>query len=184
MRLSLTKRLLQYSFLILISPVFPVFGVSRHSNSEVHRRATTCNGHAELCERSFGSVSFVGAHDSYAIGNSQNERKPESIQVGNSLSANRMSFCLSLLSLVAANQDQDGLSFFCVCQHGNLIVPVMTQLNDGIRMLQMQAHNNTGTIELCHTDCVSTIAIFKWIVAVPIPTIETLRWWDASRLSG
>jgi len=104
MRLSLTKRLLQYSFLILISPVFPVFGVSRHSNSEVHRRATTCNGHAELCERSFGSVSFVGAHDSYAIGNSQNERKPEIIQVGNSLSANTMSFCLSLSSLLSCCQ--------------------------------------------------------------------------------
>jgi len=35
----------------------------------------------------------------------------------------------------------------------------MTQLNDGIRMLQMQAHNNSGTIELCHTDCASTTAI-------------------------
>jgi hypothetical protein len=32
------------------------------------RRATVCNGHAELCEKSYGSVSFVGAHDSYAIG--------------------------------------------------------------------------------------------------------------------
>lgn len=32
------------------------------------RRATVCNGHAELCEKGYGSVSFVGAHDSYAIG--------------------------------------------------------------------------------------------------------------------
>lgn len=31
-------------------------------------RATTCNGHAELCNRSFGNITFVGAHDSYAIG--------------------------------------------------------------------------------------------------------------------
>lgn len=31
-------------------------------------RATICNGHAELCNRSFGNVTFVGAHNSYAIG--------------------------------------------------------------------------------------------------------------------
>jgi len=30
---------------------------------------------------------------------------------------------------------------------------VTQQLNDGIRMLQMQAHNQGGTIQLCHTSC-------------------------------
>ena len=30
-------------------------------------RATVCNGHAELCSRSYGNVSYVGAHDSYAF---------------------------------------------------------------------------------------------------------------------
>ena len=32
---------------------------------------------------------------------------------------------------------------------------VTTQLNDGIRMLQSQGHNKSGStsIELCHTDC-------------------------------
>jgi hypothetical protein len=31
-------------------------------------RATTCNGHAELCSRSYGNVTFVGTHNSYAVG--------------------------------------------------------------------------------------------------------------------
>ncbi|KAJ7640820.1 PLC-like phosphodiesterase [Mycena polygramma] len=31
------------------------------------RRATVCNGHAELCGRSYGNVTFVGAHDSFAV---------------------------------------------------------------------------------------------------------------------
>ena len=31
---------------------------------------------------------------------------------------------------------------------------VTQQLNDGVRMLQSQAHNKSGTIELCHTSCV------------------------------
>jgi hypothetical protein len=38
----------------------------------LQRRATICNGHAELCERSFGSVTYVGTHDSYAIGLTNN----------------------------------------------------------------------------------------------------------------
>ncbi|TFK88741.1 PLC-like phosphodiesterase [Polyporus arcularius HHB13444] len=32
-----------------------------------HRRATTCNGHAELCDRSYGNVTYLGAHDSFAF---------------------------------------------------------------------------------------------------------------------
>jgi hypothetical protein len=71
--------------------------------------ATTCNGHAELCNKSYGNVSFVGAHNSYAVG----------------------------VNNLGANQDQD----------------VTQQLNDGIRMLQMQAHNSSGTIQLCHSTC-------------------------------
>ncbi|KAF7339277.1 PLC-like phosphodiesterase [Mycena sanguinolenta] len=71
--------------------------------------ATTCNGHSELCDRSYGNVSFVGAHDSYAVGTNN----------------------------LAANQDYD----------------VTQQLTDGVRLLQMQAHNLSGVIQLCHTDC-------------------------------
>lgn len=73
------------------------------------RRATVCNGHSELCGRSFGNVTFVGAHDSYAIG----------------------------VNNLAANQDQN----------------LTQQLNDGIRMLQVQAHSQLGEIRLCHTSC-------------------------------
>ncbi|KAK7064034.1 PLC-like phosphodiesterase [Favolaschia claudopus] len=74
------------------------------------QRASVCNGHSELCDRSYGNVTIVGAHDSYAVGTNN----------------------------LAVNQDYD----------------VTQQLNDGIRMLQMQAHNQTGTIQLCHTSCV------------------------------
>lgn len=30
---------------------------------------------------------------------------------------------------------------------------VTQQLNDGVRLLQSQAHNNNGVIQLCHTSC-------------------------------
>ena len=40
----------------------------------ISSRATVCNGHAELCSRSYGNVTFIGAHDSYAIG-STSQRK-------------------------------------------------------------------------------------------------------------
>ncbi|KAH9944272.1 PLC-like phosphodiesterase [Epithele typhae] len=73
------------------------------------RRATTCNGHSELCDKSFGNVTFVGTHNSYAVGTSS----------------------------LFVNQDWN----------------ITQQLNDGVRMLQSQAHNKSGTIELCHTSC-------------------------------
>lgn len=75
----------------------------------VQRRATVCNGHAELCDRGYGNITFVGAHNSYAVG----------------------------INDVSTNQDYD----------------VTQQLTDGVRMLQMQAHNNNGSIQLCHTAC-------------------------------
>ncbi|KAF9502132.1 PLC-like phosphodiesterase [Pleurotus eryngii] len=30
------------------------------------KRATQCNGHEELCDRSYGNITFLGAHDSFA----------------------------------------------------------------------------------------------------------------------
>jgi len=38
------------------------------------RRATVCNGHAELCDKGYGTVAFIGSHDSYAIANNTNNR--------------------------------------------------------------------------------------------------------------
>ncbi|EIN14014.1 PLC-like phosphodiesterase [Punctularia strigosozonata HHB-11173 SS5] len=85
------------------------FGPSLAHAVSIVQRASTCNGHSELCDRSFGNVTFVGAHDSYAVGTNN----------------------------LAVNQDYD----------------VTQQLDDGIRMLQMQAHNDSGIIQLCHTSC-------------------------------
>jgi len=97
----------------------------------VHRRATTCNGHSELCDRSYGNVTFVGAHDSYAVGTNN----------------------------LAANQDYN----------------ITQQLTDGIRMLQMQAHNLTGAIQLCHTSC----SLFNGgTLADYLSTVKT--WMDAN----
>ncbi|TDL29182.1 PLC-like phosphodiesterase [Rickenella mellea] len=31
------------------------------------KRATVCNGRAELCNRSYGNITFIGSHDSYAF---------------------------------------------------------------------------------------------------------------------
>jgi len=95
-------------------------------------RATVCNGHAEFCSRSYGNVSYIGAHDSYAVGSTN----------------------------LAANQDYD----------------VTQQLNDGIRLLQVQAHNEPGAITLCHTSCSllkgDTLAVYlgrvkTWLNANP-----------------
>ncbi|KIK94109.1 hypothetical protein PAXRUDRAFT_143574 [Paxillus rubicundulus Ve08.2h10] len=82
---------------------------SFHHASPTSRRATTCNGSPDLCTRSFGNVTFVGTHNSYAVG----------------------------INNLATNQDYN----------------ITQQLNDGVRMLQMQTHNLSGVIQLCHTSC-------------------------------
>lgn len=83
--------------------------VSSTQAASISSRATKCNGYAELCDKSYGAVAYVGTHNSYAIGTNN----------------------------LAVNQDQS----------------IETQLNDGVRLLQVQAHNQDGTIHLCHSDC-------------------------------
>lgn len=70
---------------------------------------STCNGHAELCSRLYSNVTYVGAHNSYAVDS------------GN----------------IAANQNYT----------------VTTQLDNGIRLLQVQGHMNGNELHLCHTSC-------------------------------
>jgi len=101
-----TRVAAQAALAVLAPFLLPTTTVSALS---LQGRATTCNGHPELCSRLYSNVSFVGAHDSYAVG----------------------------VNNLATNQDYD----------------VTQQLNDGIRMLQMQAHNQSGVIRLCHTSC-------------------------------
>lgn len=82
------------------------------------KRASTCNGYAEYCNRSYSNVTHIGAHDSFAAG---------------------------ALHSIGVNQ----------------VVGVKQQLQDGVRLLQIQAHNspdgtlsnNPSGIALCHTTC-------------------------------
>jgi len=106
---SLPYAILTLASAVLNTQAHPSLFGSALASETLTRRATVCNGHPEFCNRSFGNVTFVGAHDSYAIG----------------------------VNNLAVNQDQS----------------ITQQLNDGIRMLQMQAHNQTGVIRLCHTSC-------------------------------
>ncbi|KAH8835454.1 PLC-like phosphodiesterase [Flagelloscypha sp. PMI_526] len=100
---------LAYSLLFL-SPLQVQASISVNQKfTAFHRRASDCNGSSALCSKSYGSVTMVGAHDSYAVGTNN----------------------------VFVNQDHD----------------VTQQLTDGIRMLQMQAHNKNGVIQLCHSSC-------------------------------
>ena len=85
----------------------------RTPNLKLNRRATTCNGHAEacylshlssvaltpfqLCSRSYDNVSYVGAHDSFAVG-STNRGCSSYIPI----------HFLTSQRAVAANQDYDG----------------------------------------------------------------------------
>ncbi|CBQ68490.1 conserved hypothetical protein [Sporisorium reilianum SRZ2] len=90
-----------------------------HALSErtVAKRATVCNGDAALCTRLYSNVTYIGAHNSYAVGTIAG-------------------------ASAGKNQEQS----------------VKTQLNDGIRLLQVQAHKSANStsgsgIDLCHSSC-------------------------------
>ena len=141
-RLALASTLLAQAYSVFGSALAPV----------VFPRATVCNGHAELCTRSYGNVSYVGAHDSYAVGvglRKSTRTKPLlsllSVELSNSCCQSRSKWYILQKSLVWGSQQ-----LFLVTQ----------QLNDGIRLLQMQALNQSGTIELCHTSCVCPLSLY------------------------
>ncbi|KAF8585822.1 PLC-like phosphodiesterase [Ramaria rubella] len=130
----LFSTLAQVAAALLVSTnVLPVLAAS------ISRRATTCNGHPELCSRSYGNVTFVGAHDSYAVGASD----------------------------LASNQDYN----------------VTQQLNDGVRLLQVQALQQPDGIHLCHTSCLLKdgglavtylTTVKQWVVANPNDVVTIL----------
>jgi hypothetical protein len=68
----------------LLTQTYSVFGSAL---APVLPRATVCNGHAEFCSRGYGNVSYVGAHDSYAVG--VNLRKSTSTLLSSFLIAER-----------------------------------------------------------------------------------------------
>lgn len=71
------------------------------------RRATVCNGHAELCGRSYGNISFVGAHDSFAFSNdSLALARDQELDIPTQLS-------LGIRLLQAQAHDLDGVIHFC-----------------------------------------------------------------------
>ncbi|KAF8889428.1 PLC-like phosphodiesterase [Gymnopilus junonius] len=84
--------------------LFSLLLSSSVSAAPLAKRAQLCNGHAELCDRKYGNVTFLGSHDSFAFS-------------GNPFA-------------LARTQE----------------VKVLTQLSDGVRMLQAQSHMNNGKL--------------------------------------
>ena len=83
-----------------------------------------------------------------------------------SLTARILSYPSSLLSvelLFSCIQSRSKWYIFqksvLFCGSHQLLL-VTQQLNDGIRLLQMQALNQGGTIRLCHTSCVWPLFLF------------------------
>lgn len=110
---------MQWQLVCLLAPMFLGGLMAMPSDGLILKRASKCNGYQELCDRKYSNITYIGAHDSYAVGDNYND--------------------------VAANQ----------------VTNVTSQLNDGIRLLQIQGHNsskgatndNPSGISLCHTSC-------------------------------
>lgn len=109
------------------------------STSAQPTNTTPCNNYPQFCERKYGNITEVAAHNSPFI-------KP-----GNA----------------AANQ----------------ALPVTTQLNDGIRLLQGQMHFVNSTPHFCHTSCDILDAgpitdylgtVYDWVATHPYDVVTIL----------
>lgn len=102
----------------------------------------------QLCNRGYGNITYVGAHNSYAVGINNRKLCTATLLFFN---------CPTTPDTAAANQERNSERSYYLLGYFTLIsVQVTLQLNDGVRLLQMQAHENSGDIYLCHTDCVGT----------------------------
>ncbi|KAF7980979.1 hypothetical protein HWV62_5207 [Athelia sp. TMB] len=71
------------------------------------KRATVCNGHAEFCDRSYGNITYVGAHDSFTYTNDTlNLASDQRVNI-----ATQLDFGVRLLQAQA--HDNGGVIHFC-----------------------------------------------------------------------
>ena len=56
----------------LIAVLTPLLATSAYA-------ATSCNGYASLCDKLYSNVTFIGAHDSYAVGSSIADNQDKSV---------------------------------------------------------------------------------------------------------
>jgi hypothetical protein len=117
-------------------------------------------------------MTFVGAHDSYAVGWTLNCGFALALQSRHRLINN---------SAVAADQDRNGRYQSLQLQTWHHLSLVTQQLNDGIRMLQVQTHNKSGAIQLCHTNCVSPIQLLLYdLMAHWASSFSTAESWKTT----
>jgi len=57
-----------FAYLFARRAVHALLSINLAAAAATSNPAPVCNGHAQLCSRTYGNVTFVGAHDSYAVG--------------------------------------------------------------------------------------------------------------------
>ncbi len=108
------------------------------------RRASVCNGHVE--------VRDPPSRKSY------NDNFPRSSVIEPSEMFHILVLTTHMqyhLGVVCSSVIPSSRSLRASKDFANQDYNITTQLNAGIRMLQVQVHNSSGVLHLCHTDCVS-----------------------------
>lgn len=154
----------------------------------VEKRATVCNGSSELCNRSYGNITFAGAHDSYAIGSSLASNQNVSIttqldagirmlqsQPHNSTNTTRTGAGIDLCH-TSCDIFQGGAIEYWLGQIKNWtdanpteVVTLLIVNSDGVAPSQFNlAFNSTGLIDKMYSPASGTISKTDW------PTLGTL----------
>jgi len=150
------------------------------------RQDLACNGHAELCDRSFGNVTFIGGHDSYAVDSdplnlaaNQNIDIPSQLSLGarllqaqTHLSNGELHVCHTSCFLYDGGSLVDYLSTIATWlgSNPNEVLTLVVTNNDNVDIpTWANAFNTSGLLPHVHTPAsVGPIARSDW------PTLREL----------
>lgn len=100
-------------FSLFASSLLGLFASSALAAPSLIQRADVCNGHAELCNRSYGNVTFIGSHDSFAYSTDLLAlARDQEIDVPSQLN-------LGVRLLQAQSHMNDGVLHFCHTSESN-----------------------------------------------------------------
>lgn len=173
---------------LLLASFFCLYLLSSADGIVVKKRATTCNGSSDLCNRSYGNITFAGAHDSYAIGTSIAANQNVSIttqldagirmlqsQAHNSTNTTRTGAGIDLCH-TSCDLFQGGAIEYWLGQiknwtdaNPNEVVTLLIVNSDGLSPSQFDlAFQSTGLIDKMYSPTSATISKTDW------PTLGTL----------
>lgn len=120
--------------------------------------ATTCNGHAELCDKKYSKVTFLGAHNSYAVGASvaDNQNKDVTDQLNDGIRTLQIqtlvTFSICEFQLTRRHNASDGIHLChssCSLVDSGLLSDYLAKVATWVKANPTEGEYIIGLVSLC-----------------------------------